>query len=115
MQLYWISLHFSLGGQENIKKKNNLPCLRPLQVVQEVLQVLADPQVPEYHLFQLGLEDLSLPKNIYFYNTNTILSVAICYFSVCRSNLYNVTFLPVHLSLQQGLEVPGVQDVQGVL
>lgn len=41
--------------------KSNLPCLRPLQVVQEVLQVLADPQVPEYHLFQLVLEVLSLP------------------------------------------------------
>lgn len=41
--------------------KSNSPCLRPLQVVQEVLQVLADPQVPEYRLFQLGLEVLSLP------------------------------------------------------
>lgn len=43
-------------------KYNNSPCLRPLQVVQEVLQVLADPQVPEYHLFQLGLEVLSRPR-----------------------------------------------------
>lgn len=43
-------------------EKSDSPCLRPLQVVQEVLQVRADPQVPEYRLFQLGLEVLSLPK-----------------------------------------------------
>lgn len=38
-----------------------LPYLHLLQGVQEVLQVLADPQVLEYHLFQQGLEVLSLP------------------------------------------------------
>lgn len=37
------------------------PCLRPLRVVQEVLQVLEDPQVPEYRLSRLVLEVLSLP------------------------------------------------------
>lgn len=37
------------------------PCRRPLRVVQEVLQVLEDPQVPEYRLFRLVLEVLSLP------------------------------------------------------
>lgn len=57
-EFHYISLY--LDGKT--LKKMNLPCLRPLQVVQEVLQVLADPQVPEYHLFQLGLEVLSLPK-----------------------------------------------------
>lgn len=51
-----MSLYFSLLEQQNM-----LPCLHLLQVVQEVLQVLADPQVPEYRLFQLGLEVLSLP------------------------------------------------------
>lgn len=41
--------------------ESDSPCLHPLQVVQEVLQVLADQRVPEYRLFQLGLEVLSLP------------------------------------------------------
>lgn len=48
----WVQLHWSRGCS---------PCLHPLQVVQEVLQVLEDPQVPEYRLFQLVLEVLSLP------------------------------------------------------
>lgn len=41
--------------------ERNSPCLHLLRVVREVLRVLADPQVPEFHLFQLGLEVLSLP------------------------------------------------------
>lgn len=49
----------------------NLPCLHPLQVVQEVLQVLADPQAPEYHLFQLGLEVLFLPRCVLVCDNNT--------------------------------------------
>lgn len=41
--------------------ERNSPYLHLLQEVREVLRVLAGPQVPEYHLFQLGLEVLSLP------------------------------------------------------
>lgn len=51
--------HNSLTVKQDMK--SNPPCLRPLLVAQEVRQVLADPQVPEYRLFQLGLEVLSLP------------------------------------------------------
>lgn len=42
-------------------QERNSPCLHLLQVVREVLRVLGDPQVPEYHLYQLVLEVLSLP------------------------------------------------------
>lgn len=41
------------------------PCLHPLQVVRGVLQVLANQQVLECHLFQLGLEVLSLPLSFF--------------------------------------------------
>lgn len=91
----------------NTLQKTNLPYLHLLQVVQEVLQVLADQQVPEYHLCQLDLEVLSLP--IVLHHQHTVSHIL----SVNLNNLYNVMFLPVHLSLQRGLEVLEVQDVQG--
>lgn len=81
-------------------EKSDSPCLRPLQVVQEVLQVRADPQVPEYRLFQLGLEVLSLPEKQFKIN---FLSFAECQGS---SSLSEIVFLPVRLSLRQVLGVP---------
>lgn len=106
-----MSLYFSLLEQQNIK--SNSPCLHLLQVVQEVLQVLADPQVPEYRLFQLGLEVLSHPFFFFFFiKQQHVVSHTL---SVCLSNLYNVMFLPVHLSLQRVLVVLEGQDVRGDL
>lgn len=61
LQYGFTEFHYSSLDSEKGKTSNS-PCLRPLRVVREVLQVLADPQVLEYRLFRLGLEDLSLPK-----------------------------------------------------
>ena len=91
-------------------------CLRLLQVVREVLQVLANPQVLECHLFQLGLEVLSLPIYHFFFQNKTACSQPLLsLLSVGFSNVFHVMFLLVRLSLQRGLEVLEVQGVRGDL
>ena len=74
--------------------KSNSPCLHPLQVVQEVLQVLADPQVPEYHLFQPGPGVLFLPIILGFF-------VIVQHHAVSHANLsifLHVTVISMMLS-----------------
>lgn len=90
-------------------------------MVQEVLQVLADPQVPEYRLFQLGLEVLSLPEIYIFSEFSRAKCVLLpqryifFFFTERRSNVYDGMLLPVHLSLQKDPGVPGGQDARGDL
>lgn len=108
LQYGFTEFHYSSLYSEKGKTSNS-PCLRPLRVVREVLRVLADPQVLGYRLFRLGLEDLSLPKKDAFFVFHVRHAQSVKRFCMWQQSFL---FLPVHLSLQQGLVVLEGQDVQ---
>lgn len=95
MQLHW--------------SQERSPCLHPLQVVQEVLQVQGDPQVPEYHLFQRVPEVLSLPVVVIDRKRPLDLCPPI------KRSMCTGILLPVRPSLLLGLVVLVVLYVRGDL